>query len=117
MGDLGVETTGTTTHLPELPEADLHLLNDGDLTFAAVRTDEASLQVLLAHAGSPPRAASTRAVAVGTAWDMLAKGELSTGDVLDCLLARAGDRAEPQRGRAVLRAGPEGGRAVEPDGR
>ena len=26
-------------------------------------------------------------MAVGTAWDMLAKGELSTGDFLDCVLA------------------------------
>jgi aminopeptidase N len=86
VGDLAVETTGTTTHLPDLPVADLHLLNDGDQTFASVRTDESSLQVLLAHAGSLPEPVN-RALAVATAWDMLLKGELSTGDLLDCLLS------------------------------
>jgi aminopeptidase N len=86
LGALDVETSGTTTSLTELPAADLHLLNDGDLTFAAVRPDEESLQVMLKAAPALPEAVS-RAVAVTTAWDMLAKGELSTGEVLDCLLA------------------------------
>ena len=31
----------------DLPDADVHLLNDGDLTFAAVRTDEESLEAML----------------------------------------------------------------------
>ena len=69
----------------DLPVADLHLLNDGDLTFASVRTDESSLQVLLAERGPLPEPVN-RALAVGTAWDMLLKGELSTGDFLDCVL-------------------------------
>ena len=80
-----VETAGTTTFLPDLPSADLHLLNDGDLTFASVRTDERSLEVLLAEASRLPDPVN-RALAVGTAWDMLFKGELSTGDFLDCVL-------------------------------
>jgi aminopeptidase N len=80
-----VETTGTTTAV-DLPEADLHLLNDGDLTFAAVRADEASLEAMLTLAPRLPDALS-RACAVTTAWDMLAKGELSAGDFLDCVLA------------------------------
>jgi len=83
--ELEVETTGTTTYLTELPVADLHLLNDGDLTFASVRTDESSLEVLLNEAAHLPDPVN-RALAVGTAWDMLAKGELSTGDFLDCVL-------------------------------
>ncbi|HET6938040.1 MAG TPA: M1 family aminopeptidase, partial [Nocardioides sp.] len=81
-----VETAGTTTHLLDLPVADLHLLNDGDLTFASVRTDERSLGVLLNEASRLPDPVN-RALAVGTAWDMLFKGELSTGDLLDCVLA------------------------------
>ena len=85
VGDLWVETTGTMTDLPDLPVADLHLLNDGDLGFASVRTDERSLEVLLGQAARLPEAVS-RAVAVATAWDMLAKGELSTADFLDCVL-------------------------------
>jgi aminopeptidase N len=80
-----VETTGTTTAV-ELPEADVHLLNDGDLTFAAVRTDEDSLEAMLGLAPHLPDAIS-RAAVVSTGWDMLAKGELSTGDFLDCVLA------------------------------
>ena len=86
VDDVRVETTGTTTYLLELPVADIHLLNDGDLTFASVRTDESSLQALLSHAGSLP-APVNRALAVATAWDMLLKGELSTGDLLECLLS------------------------------
>jgi aminopeptidase N len=80
-----VETAGTTTSLSDLPVADLQLLNDGDLTFASVRTDERSLEVMLAEAARLPEPVN-RALAVGTAWDMLFKGELSTGDFLDCVL-------------------------------
>ncbi|GAB3262194.1 aminopeptidase N [Nocardioides dilutus] len=93
-----VETTGPTTPV-DLPAADLHLLNDGDLTFAAVRTDEESLEAMLTLAPGLPDAVS-RAQAVTTAWDMLAKGELSAGDFLDCVLAvlateRAAGLVEP----------------------
>ena len=84
MGNTDVETTGTTTAV-DLPEADLHLLNDGDQTFAAVRTDEGSLEAMLSLARRLPDAIS-RAGAVSTAWDMLAKGELSTGEFLDAVL-------------------------------
>ncbi|QIG43409.1 aminopeptidase N [Nocardioides anomalus] len=80
-----VETSGTTTRL-DLPVADLHLVNDGDLTFASVRTDERSLEVLLSTAASLPDPVD-RALAVCTAWDLLYRGELSTGDFLDCVLA------------------------------
>jgi aminopeptidase N len=86
VGAIDVETAGTTTNLSEVPAADLLLLNDGDLTFAAVRPDEESLQVMLKAAPALPHAVS-RAVAVTTAWDMLTKGELSTGEVLDCVLS------------------------------
>ena len=94
VGDVRVEITGTTTHLLDLPVADLHLLNDGDLTFASVRTGESSLQVLLANAGSLPEPVN-RALAVATAWDMLLKGELSTGDLLDCLLSLLATERSP----------------------
>ena len=110
-----VETTGTTTYLLDLPAADLHLLNAGDLTFAAVRTDESSLQVLLAHAGDRSPSRVDRALAVahrpGTC---CSRASCPRGDLLDCLLVAAGDRAEPQRRRAVPRARAAGRRAVEP---
>ena len=58
----------------DLPQADLHLLNADDLTFAAVRPDPASMPVLLDRAGDLPDPLS-RALAGATAWDMLVKGE------------------------------------------
>ena len=48
-----VETRGDSATL-ELPAADLHLVNDDDLTFAAARPDADSLQVMLDRAGSLP---------------------------------------------------------------
>ncbi|GAB3769724.1 aminopeptidase N [Nocardioides ginsengisegetis] len=84
-GTAYVETTGPRTAVDGLPEADLYLLNDSDLAFAAVRPDERSLRVLLESAGQLPDPLS-RAVAVSTAWDMLVKGELSTDELLTCVL-------------------------------
>jgi aminopeptidase N len=94
-GLLDVVTTGTTTYLPDLPVAELQLLNDGDLTFASLRPDESSLQVLLAEVALLDDPVN-RAIAVTTTWDMLAKGELSAGDFLDCVLAML--RTEPSPG-------------------
>ncbi|MCW2793179.1 MAG: pepN, partial [Nocardioides sp.] len=74
VGTAYAETTGTRTPVEGLPEtADLFLVNDADLTFAAVRTDERSLRTMLTAAGGLPDPVS-RALAVTTAWDMLLKG-------------------------------------------
>jgi aminopeptidase N len=91
---LDVVTTGTTTALPELPVADLQLLNDGDLTFAALRTDESSLQAMLAEVAGLDDPVN-RAVVVTTAWDMVGKGELSTGDFLDSALRMLQTESSP----------------------
>ena len=85
VGLVPVVTEGRRTGLGELPEAHLHLLNHGDQTFAAVRTDEASLRTMLEDAGGLPDPLS-RALAVSTAWDMLLKGELSSDELLTCVL-------------------------------
>jgi aminopeptidase N len=85
VGVTEVESSGERTALPGLPAADLHLVNHGDLTFAAVRTDDESRDVLLGNAGRLPDPLS-RALAVSTAWDMLVKGELPTADFLTCVL-------------------------------
>ncbi|MXG92124.1 aminopeptidase N [Nocardioides flavescens] len=86
VGSTRVETAGAVTSMSDLPEADLQLVNDGDLSFVSVRPDEASLQVLLTDAGRLPDATG-RVVAVSTALDMLAEGELSSGDVFECVVA------------------------------
>jgi aminopeptidase N len=84
VGDVEVRTEGAETRV-ELPDADLFVVNDHDLTFAAVRTDKASLDVMLRRAGDLPDPVS-RALAVATAYDMLVKGELSGDDALTCVL-------------------------------
>ncbi|GAA2120419.1 aminopeptidase N [Nocardioides bigeumensis] len=80
-----VESTEASVEV-DLPEADLHLLNANDLTFAAVRPDATSLATLLSRAGDLPDPLS-RALAGGTAWDMMVKGELGAGDVVGVLTA------------------------------
>jgi aminopeptidase N len=81
---VSLETAGTSTPL-QLPAADLHLLNAGDLTFAAVRPDKESVRTLLAHAPDLPTAVD-RALAVATAFQMLSDGELPGPDLFTCLL-------------------------------
>ena len=79
-----MRTTGAETPV-ELPDCDLRVVNDHNLTFAAVRTDKASLDLMLRRACRLPDAL-TRALAVATAYDMLVKGELSADDALTCVL-------------------------------
>ena len=79
-----VETAGASTPV-DLGPAELHLLNDDDLTFAAVRSDERNTATMLARAGDLPDPLS-RGLAVTTGWDMVVKGELPTVDFLDSLL-------------------------------
>jgi aminopeptidase N len=84
VADVAVQTVGGSTQV-ELPESDLRLVNDGDLTFAAARTDPASLDLLLRKAGLLPDAVS-RSLAVSTVYDMLLKGELGAEETLACIL-------------------------------
>ena len=83
---LSVETDGARTALPTVAPVDLLLPNDGDLTFAVVRPDAASLQALLAEAADLPSALA-RTVAVTTAWQLVALGELPAGRFVDCVTA------------------------------
>jgi aminopeptidase N len=78
-----VETSGGST-VVDLPEADLHLLNAADHTFAAVRPDPASVRLLLERAADLPQAVD-RAQAVVTGFQMLLDGELSSDDLFDCV--------------------------------
>ena len=81
-----LETTGATTVVPDLADADLLLVNDEDLTFASVRPDPSSVRAMLDSAALLPTAVS-RAVAVTTAWDMLVWGELAAADFVSCVTA------------------------------
>jgi aminopeptidase N len=84
VGTTPVETNGASTAVG-LPDADLHLLNSGDLTFAAVRPDPASVRALLDHAADLP-AAVDRALAVVTGFQMVCDGELGGEELFACIL-------------------------------
>ncbi|MBM03074.1 MAG: aminopeptidase N [Micrococcales bacterium] len=84
-----VDVTGASTDVPELigkARADLLLVNDGDLTFAKVRLDEASWATATAHVGGLTDSLA-RAVIWGAAWDMTRDAEVSTGDFVQLVLA------------------------------
>ena len=83
---LPLETTGPTLELPALPDADLLLPNDEDLTFAVVRPDEESVRTLLSAAALLPSAIS-RTVAVTTAWQLAVLGELPASEFVGCASA------------------------------
>ncbi|MGN6741666.1 MAG: aminopeptidase N [Amnibacterium sp.] len=74
-GTAMVEVTGAETPVA-LPGGSVYQVNAGDLTFAAVRADAASLDALRTRVAQLPDALS-RTLAVTTAFDMLVKGELS----------------------------------------
>jgi aminopeptidase N len=78
-----VDVQGERTAV-DLPEADLYLVNDDDLTFATVRPDEEHRDTLINDAGLLPTALS-RAVAVATVWDMLVTGDATASEALRCV--------------------------------
>jgi aminopeptidase N len=106
---IGVETTGPATAIPDIgASAHLLLVNDEDLTFANVRPDSDSLAVLLDSAGELPTSIG-RSVAVATAWNLLATGDVSGADVVRCVIgvlaAESADSVvEPFLGLAVRAA-------------
>jgi aminopeptidase N len=92
-----VETDGRSTVVPPLPRGDLRLVNDEDLTFASTRPDPESRVELLSGAAHLPTS-TARAVAVTTAWDMLAYAEVSTAEFVSCAAGAA--RTETDAGVA-----------------
>jgi aminopeptidase N len=85
---VAVCTTGAHTPVA-VPDADVHVVNAGSLTFAAARTSPAATDRLLAHAATLPTSVD-RAQAVATAWDLLITGEGTAAAVVAtaCAVAR-----------------------------
>ena len=81
-----VETAGTDTAVPDIASAALLLVNDEDLSFAAVRPDESSRAAMVDSVAHLP-AAISRAVAVTTAWDMLVWSDLAASEFVRCAAA------------------------------
>ncbi|GAA4723565.1 aminopeptidase N [Phytohabitans rumicis] len=84
-----VDVTGARTEVPALvgvAQPDLVLVNDDDLTYAKVRFDPASLEVLR---GRIPDLADTlpRALCWAAAWDMTRDGQLPAREYVDLVLA------------------------------
>ena len=80
--DVNVQGARTAVDaLTGLPEADLLLVNDGDLTYAKIRLDPASLARLT---GTLPATGDrlTRALLWGAAWDMTRDSELPATEFL-----------------------------------
>jgi aminopeptidase N len=80
---LSVEVVGERTQVEGGIQADLLLVNDDDLTFATVRTDPDSLEIMLSRGGELPSAVG-RTLALTTAWGMLYDGELTAQQFIDC---------------------------------
>jgi aminopeptidase N len=84
-----VDVTSATTQLPELvgqQEADLLLINDGDLAYTKIRFDERSSKTLATHLGdlSDPVARTLCWVAM---WDMWRDAEVTNHDFATMLLS------------------------------
>ncbi|WP_426244760.1 aminopeptidase N [Nocardioides sp. LHG3406-4] len=92
-GSTTVSTQGTVTAV-DLPAADLYLLNDDDLTFAALRTDAASQRLLFERAGELPTPMA-RALALATAQDAVFKGELPVTQYVELGLRVLGTERSP----------------------
>jgi aminopeptidase N len=102
---LSVEVAGERTRVDGGTDADLLLVNDEDLTFATVRPDPDSLEILLSRGGELPTAVG-RTLALTTAWGLLYDGELTAQQFVDCgvgVLTRetADSVIEPLLGRLV----------------
>jgi aminopeptidase N len=94
-----VRTDGPVTPV-DLPQGGaVHLLNAGDLTFAATRTDPASRVWLREHADRLP-GGSYRPTAVLAAWQEMLREGTSGRDLVDCVLA--GLRSETSGSLAEL---------------
>jgi aminopeptidase N len=80
---LSVELAGERTRIDGGFDADLLLVNDEDLTFATVRPDPASLELMLSRGGELPTAVA-RTLALTTVWRLLYDGELTAQQFVDC---------------------------------
>jgi aminopeptidase N len=82
------DVTGDWTPVPELvgvPQPDLVLINDEDLTYAKIRLDPHSLQTAVSSVGSITSSLSAALVWAAT-WDMVRDGEMAARDYVRLVL-------------------------------
>lgn len=93
---VALDVAGALTDVTELQgekEADLVLINDGDLTYAKLRFDERSIATLKSHLGglNEPLA---RALIWASLWDSVRDGELSASDYITIALNALGTESD-----------------------
>ena len=93
---VALDIAGALTEVTELrgeKEADLVLINDGDLTYAKLRFDERSIATLKSHLGglNEPLA---RALIWASLWDSVRDGELSASDYIAIALNALGTESD-----------------------
>jgi len=89
IGRHEVDVVGARTELPELvglPQPDLILPNDDDLSYAKLRLDQRSHATALTHAASFTESLP-RSLVLGALWEMVREGEFAARDFVDVLLA------------------------------
>ena len=94
--NVALDIAGASTDVTELhgeKEADLVLINDGDLTYAKLRFDERSIATLKSHLGglNEPLA---RALIWASLWDSVRDGELSASDYIAIALNALGTESD-----------------------
>jgi aminopeptidase N len=93
---VALDIAGASTDVTELigeKEADLVLINDGDLTYAKLRFDDRSIATLKSHLGglNEPLA---RALIWASLWDSVRDGELSASDYIAIALNALGSESD-----------------------
>jgi aminopeptidase N len=93
---VALDVAGALTEVSELngeKEADLVLINDGDLSYAKLRFDERSIATLKSHLGglNEPLA---RALIWASLWDSVRDGELSSSDYIAIALNALGSESD-----------------------
>jgi aminopeptidase N len=83
--DMAGMSTAISEYVGE-PEADLIIVNDGDMTYAKMRFDEKSIETLKSHLGAIDDSLA-RALCLSASWDMLRDAEISSEDFVDIVLA------------------------------
>jgi len=102
-----LDATGATTAVPQLvgqPRPAMLLLNDGDMTFAKVRLDEASLATAVAHVADIEDALA-RVTVFSILQDMWRDAELPSGQFVDVILACLADETDMTALRNQLQVG------------